>query len=88
MEMARNDRKKQRWKTMGTEDAVAINVGHLSLDIFPRNSLPLLQAVLPGARRCRPCPAGPTAANPLHTAAAGEWDRQTDGQTDRHRIVT
>jgi len=27
-------------------------------------------------------PAGPTAANPPHVAAAGRWDRQTDGQTD------
>ena len=27
--------------------------------------------------------AGPTAANPLNAVAAGEWDRQTDGQTDR-----
>ena len=26
-------------------------------------------------------PAGPTAANPPHAAAAGEWDRQTHGQT-------
>ena len=26
-------------------------------------------------------PAGPTAANPPHAAAAGEWDRQTDGRT-------
>jgi len=24
-------------------------------------------------------PAGPTAANPPHAAAAGEWDRQRDG---------
>ena len=24
----------------------------------------------------------PTAANPPHAAAAGEWDRQADGQTD------
>jgi len=23
-------------------------------------------------------PAGPTAANPLHAAAVGEWDRQKD----------
>jgi len=29
-------------------------------------------------------PAEPTAANPLHAAAAGEWDRQTDG----HGTVT
>ena len=29
---------------------------------------------------------GPAAANPPHTAAAGEWDRQTE--TDGHRIVT
>ena len=27
-------------------------------------------------------PAGPTAAIPPHVAAAGEWNRQTDGQTD------
>jgi len=26
-------------------------------------------------------PAGPTAANPPHAAAAGEWDRQTEGRT-------
>ena len=26
-------------------------------------------------------PAGPTAANLPHAAAAGEWDRQTDGRT-------
>jgi len=36
-------------------------------------------------------PAGPTAANPLHAAAAGELDRyadrQTDGRTDGHRTV-
>jgi len=31
------------------------------------------------------CPAGPTAANPPHAAAAvGRWNRQTDG----HRTVT
>ena len=24
-------------------------------------------------------PAGPTAANPPHATAVGEWDRQTDG---------
>ena len=29
-------------------------------------------------------PAGPTAANPPHAAATGEWDRQMDG----HRTVT
>jgi len=29
-------------------------------------------------------PAGPTAANPPHAAAVGEWDRQTDG----HRTVS
>jgi len=29
-------------------------------------------------------PAAPTAANPLHNVAAGEWDGQTDG----HRTVT
>jgi len=28
-------------------------------------------------------PAGRTAANPPHTAAAGEWDKQMDRQTDR-----
>jgi len=27
-------------------------------------------------------PTGPTAANPQLTAAAGEWNRKTDGQTD------
>jgi len=27
-------------------------------------------------------PAGPTAANPPHATAEGEWDRQTDGRTD------
>jgi len=26
-------------------------------------------------------PTGPTAANPQHTVAVSEWDRQTDGQT-------
>jgi len=26
-------------------------------------------------------PTGPTAANPPHTAAAGEWNKQTDRQT-------
>jgi len=31
---------------------------------------------------------GPTAANPPHAAAAGKWDRQTDGQTDGHRRRT
>ena len=29
-------------------------------------------------------PAGPTAANPSHAAAAGKWDRNTDG----HRAVS
>jgi len=29
-------------------------------------------------------PAGPTAANPPHAAAAGEWDRQTDGRFIDH----
>ena len=34
-------------------------------------------------------PAGPTAANPPHAAAAVDrWDRQTNGETDGHRIVT
>jgi len=34
-------------------------------------------------------PAGPTAANAPHAAAAVDsWDRQTDRQTDGHRIVT
>ena len=36
--------------------------------------------------------AGPTAANPPHAAAAGEWGRQTNGRRDRqtcgHRTVT
>ena len=31
-------------------------------------------------------PAEPTAANPLHAAAAGEWDIQTDGRT-RYRYI-
>ena len=29
-----------------------------------------------------------TTANPPHAVAAGEWERQTDGQTDGHRIAT
>jgi len=33
--------------------------------------------------RC-PLLAWPIAANPQHAAAAGEWDRQTDGRTDGH----
>ena len=45
----------------------------------------LLNVVLLGARCCRSISlAGPTAANPPHAAAAGEWDRQTD----RHHVVT
>ena len=33
-------------------------------------------------------PASPTAANPPHAAAAGECDRQMDGQTDGHCIIS
>jgi len=31
---------------------------------------------------------GRKAANAPHAAAAGEWNRQTDGRTDGHRAVT
>ena len=45
-----------------------------------------------GTVRVRPlhdisCPQGSTAANPPHAAAAGEWNRQTDEQTDGHRTL-
>ena len=33
-------------------------------------------------------PAGPTAANPPHAAAADEWYRQADGQTGRTPSVS
>ena len=34
------------------------------------------------AGRAAILPAGPTAANPPHAAAAGEWERETDRRTD------
>ena len=36
------------------------------------------KAVAPAAIDRYRLPAGPTAANPPHAAAASEWDRQTD----------